>query len=441
MRPNTIVKTIHQYNKTPLTDGDMAKLQEIAGDYSKVKNYVYQRYGGVGGLSKIYPGYTVQNEMIETGLRDELGLPFVYYNMAVFEALGDIRSQWTRTKSAVLKKINRNKNLSDNEKHLLRYLLKVNNAFDAVLNHNPVELKTELQTQYEALAESVGIGKLENYLRRQVRQCHVKPESTAANGFSLTERAYRYADHGIYITMKEKRKRIFVPLTDNNAYNRQIYIKLYPEQNGLRIKVPINVQVRQNEAFINRVGLAVGMYAMLVTDEGHVYGEMLGKYQFELAEWVRSQNAKYMANINAKPGRKKYTARKQRMTEQLHSYINMELNRFFESEKPQIVYFPKFPGPQKHGGDKAINNSVALWQRGYIKNRLRQKCQEQSIEFVEIFAKNISNECSRCGAMGWKENGMFHCTVCGCQMQEKQNSAQNAKKRGLRESSASIMKS
>ncbi|MBD5521773.1 MAG: hypothetical protein HDR03_11265 [Lachnospiraceae bacterium] len=46
----------------------MRKLQEIADDYSRVKNYVYQRYGGINSLSKIYPGYTVQNEMTRSGL-------------------------------------------------------------------------------------------------------------------------------------------------------------------------------------------------------------------------------------------------------------------------------------------------------------------------------------------------------------------------------------
>lgn len=435
MSPSTIVKTIHQYNAVPLADGDMIKLEEIASDYSKVKNYVYQRYGGIGGLSKIYPGYTVQNEMIETGLRDELGLPFVYFNLAVFEALGDIRNQWVRTKTVVLKKINQNEKLSDEEKHFLRYLLKISNAFNAVLNRNTVVLKAEIQVQYEMLATSVNTGTLENYLRRQVRQCHVKPETVSANGFALTERAYRYADHGIYITMKERRKRIFLPLTDNNKYNRQIYIKLYPEQNNIRLKVPVNVQIRRYEDYTNIVGVAVGMYTMMVTDEGHTYGEKLGEYQIVLAEWIRSQAIKYMANIDAKPGRKKYTARKQRMTEQIHSYINMELNRFLKTEKPRIVYFPQLPKPQKHGGNKVINNSVALWQRGYIKDRLRRKCQEQSVEFAEVFGKDISNQCSCCGAAGLKKDGLFLCEACGYQIPEKQNTAQNVKKRGTEKQS------
>lgn len=430
MSSNTVTKTIHQYNKNPLSDEEMGKLQEIACDYCRVKNYVYQRYSGIGSLSKLYPGYTIQNEMIETGLRDKLGLPFVYFNLAVFDALGDIKNQWIRTKSAVLKKVNQNKKLSDNEKHILRYLLKVNNAFDAVLNHKAVELNASLQIQYETLQETEDIQKLENYLRRQVRQCHVKPRTTTADGFSLTERAYRYADHGIYLTIKEKRKRIFVELTDSNRYNRQLYIKLCPEQSGIRIKAPVDVTVRQYEDYTNDVGLALGMYTMLVTDEGHLYGEKLGDYQLELAEWIRSQNTKYMSNINAKPGRKKYTARKQRMTEQLHSYINMELNRFLKTEKPRVVYIPKLPPPGKHSGNKVINNSVTLWQRGYIKNRLRQKCQEQSVDVIEVFGKGISSQCSSCGLPGTKENGIFLCPACGYQISEKHNAARNAKKRG-----------
>ena len=47
-----VCKTIHQYNKEPIKEADMQKLLEIAGDYRKVKNYVYSRYGGIASLSK-----------------------------------------------------------------------------------------------------------------------------------------------------------------------------------------------------------------------------------------------------------------------------------------------------------------------------------------------------------------------------------------------------
>ena len=109
----------------------------------------------------------------------------------------------------------------------------------------------------------------------------------------------------------------------------------------------------------------------------------------------------------------------------------MELNRFLKTEKPKIIYIPKLPKPQKRSGDKGINNSVNLWQRGYIRKRLQQKCLEQSVEITEVFAKNISNECSRCGAPGKKKDGMFICDTCGYQAENKQNAAQNAKRRGM----------
>ena len=79
MPPDKICKTVRQHNKEPISREDMEKLQEIAADYGKVKNYVYDHFGGIGSLSKIYPGYTVQNEMTATELRGNLGLPSVYF--------------------------------------------------------------------------------------------------------------------------------------------------------------------------------------------------------------------------------------------------------------------------------------------------------------------------------------------------------------------------
>lgn len=431
MPPETIIKTTCQYNKAPISDEDMIKLEEIAMDCNKVRNYVYQRFGGIGGLAKLYPGYTVQNEMTGCGLRAQLGLPSVYFNLAVFDALADIKSQWTKTKSDIAAQIGRNTTLSEEEKHYLRFLLKVNNAFTAVLNRRPVLLRDDLQKTYEQLANTVDTVKMERYLCRQVRKYHVKLHSNDVMGFSISERAYRYDDHGIYFTMKEKRKRIFVPLTDNCQYRRQLYVKLLPGKKSLEIKVPIDVRVRKHTDYMQQIGISVGMYTMFVTDEGHTYGEQFGEYQMRYAAWVREQNANYNRNRGSGSERKKYYAKKRRMEEQLHSYINMEMNRFLRTEKPEIIYVPKLP-PAKSGGKvKEINYSVTMWQRGYIRKRLLQKCGEHSVKVVEVFGKGISSECSSCGETGKKKDGMFYCPSCGFQIEEKRNTAQNVKKRGM----------
>ena len=425
-----VCKTIHQYNREPIKEADMEKLQEIAEDYRKVKNYVYSRYGGISSLSKIYPGYTVQNEMTGSGYRETLGMPAVYFYLAIFDALGDIKSQWTRTKTKISKLINQNEGFTEEDKHYLRFLLKVSNAFEEVLNQKPVELPNTVQKQYIKVSSKVDAEKLNKYLCRQVRKHHVKLHTDRADGFAIAERAYRYADHGIYISIKEKRKRVFVLLTDNNQYKCQLRMKLYPQEQRIEIKVPVNVSIHDHKEYRNEVGVAVGLYTMMTTDEGHRYGEELGKFQLEYSEWIRMQTDSYRRNKKDNPGRKKYYAKKRRMEERLHCYINQELNRLLREEKPKTIFIVKLPKPQAGGHNKKINYVVGQWQRGYIRKRLTQKCKEQSVEIVEVLGKDISNECSECGAIGMKTEGRFHCPACGYEMEEKVNTARNVKKRG-----------
>ena len=430
MPSDKICKTVRQYNKELISEEDMGKLQDIAADYSKVKNYVYQRYGGIGALSKLYPGYTIQNEMTASGLREKLDLPSVYFYLAVFDAIKDIKSQWTKTKAKVLARINKNEGFNEKEKHYLRFLLKTDKAMDAILQYGIVILPESLQKQYYSLLGKVDSKKLDQYLRRQIRWVHLKPHTGRAEGFSIGERAYRYADGGIYLSIKEKRKRIFVALTDKNQYNRQLYVKLYPKQHRIELKVPIDVKVKKNPYYNNELGVAIGMVSMLTTDKGHVYGEKLGEYQKGFSEWVQVQTSRYYPNRETGTERKKYQAKKHRIEEQIHSYINQELNCFLRKEQPKKIYMAKLPKANVSGSIKQVNFSVTMWQRGYIRKRLRQKCEEQSIQIVEVFGKGISKECSKCGKEGKKKEGKFICPFCGHCIAEKTNTACNAKKRG-----------
>ncbi len=429
--PDTTCRTVRQYSGAPILDEDMRKLLEIADGYCKVKNCVYARYGGRSALPKLYPGYTIQNEMTRSGLRESMKMPSVYFYLAVFDALGDIKTQWTRTRAKVLELTGKNEGFSREEKHYLCFLLKVGNVFEAVLNQSEVRLPTEIQKKYEEVAALVDQERLNRYLCRQVRKYHVKLHTDQTFGFTLSERAYRYADGGIYISTREKRKRVFVPLTDHNQYKRQLKVQLFPEGHRLEIHVPVDVAVKKHEDYVNQTGVSMGYHAMLTTDQGHRYGEELGRYQTEYADWMRIQTRTYQRNRDDNPGRKKYMDKKRRFTERLHSYINHELNRFLETEKPKTVYIVKLPGPAKGGGNRRINHSISMWQRGYIRNRLMQKCKEQSVELYEVLGKGISRECSVCGGTGSRKDGYFFCAACGYQEEEKTNAAKNVLNRGL----------
>ena len=100
------------------------------------------------------------------------------------------------------------------------------------------------------------------------------------------------------------------------------------------------------------------------------------------------------------------------------------------AEKPKVIYVPRLPQSSKAGINKKINHSIGLWQRGYVRNRLSQKCREHSIELIEVFAKGISTECSSCGQCGERQDGVFTCPRCGMRMSEKENTARNVLKRG-----------
>lgn len=430
MPPSTICKTVHQYNSAPISKADMNKLMEIARDYRAVKNYVYQRYGGINGLPKLYPGYTVQNEMTACGLRAELGLPSVYFYLAIFDALGDIKNQWTQIKARVEKCMRENENLTPEDRHYLRFVMKQSHCFESILLGKEMNLSEEWLVSLAEVSRDVDVKRLNQYLRRLVRRYMKKMHADAVESFAVSERAYRYDNHGIYLAIKEKRKRVFIPLTDNNRYTKQLKIQLFPEEGSVVIHVPVETKVRQNKNYCKEIGLAVGIHAMFVTDEGHVYGEKYSEYQYALTNYVREGNIRYRKNKDKNSGRKKYIAGRERLEAALHTYINAEINRMLRLEMPAVIYLPRLPQSSKAGVNKKINYSVNMWQKGYVKNRLVQKCREQSVALEEVFGKDISNECSLCGVIGEKDKGIFICKACGAEFSERENAAKNALKRG-----------
>lgn len=441
---DTIYRTVHQYSAMQIPPEEMKKLLDIAEDYRRVKNYVYQRYGGIGSFSKLYPGYAVQNEMTKCGLRPQLGLPTVFFYCAIFDALGDIKSQWSHLKRRVEKKIAGNPSMTPEDRHYLRFVMKQSRCFEAVLAHAEPVLEGNWKETWDEVRNGVEEHKLRNYLCRQVRKELRRLHTDMADGFAVTSRGYRYGEgtgskgrqcHGIYISTKESRQRVFIPLTDSCRYGRQLWIRLYPEEGKVKINIPMETKIKPQRECTNEVGIAVGMETMFVTDKGNAYGSRYGEYQYALTEYVRKGILNYHKNARNNPGRKKYNAGKRKLEATLHTYVNAEIKRMLETESPRVIYVPKLPPVPKAGYSKKINNSVSMWQRGYVRQRLAQKCAERSIRVVEVFGKDISNECSGCGTLGKKTKDVFICEACGLEIAERENTARNVLKRG-RESEA-----
>lgn len=444
-----ICKAIHQYSSEKISEEDMERLLDIARSCMIVSNYVYQKYGGIKSLDKIYPGYTVQNEMTASGLREKLNLPSVYFYPAIFNALREIKTQWAHVKKNIYAAINENERFMPQDKHYLRFVIKINGCFENILNGKPVQIHGEVLEKYKSiLSELQGdqaerIRNLNRYLCRQVRKKLHKLHTDKFLYFSVWERGYRYGESknseeqkcwGIYLTTKERRKRIFIPLTDTNQYSGVLDIKLKPEKRNVEIVASVFTNIRSHKDYSNEIGISLGVWDMITTNTGHIYGGEFGRMQKELYDLGVCERRIYASESKAVP-RRKYIARREKMEAALKNYINREINRMFANEKPAKIYMAKLPHNQSgRNGEGANYYLFRVWKKGYVTERIRWKCRQNDIEVIEVLGKGLSAECSACGALceiqikHMYDN--FRCGVCGYEEDRKINAAKNALNRG-----------
>ena len=131
----TMTKTIWQYSDR-LPDETMEFLKGIAIDYSKVKNEVYFRYAGIKSLDRLTPVYGILNEMRYCGLRERLNLPVVYYELAIMDAIADIKGRWGIVKNKIGELVTANENLTTDDRLYLRTVLKDRKSTRLNSSHN-----------------------------------------------------------------------------------------------------------------------------------------------------------------------------------------------------------------------------------------------------------------------------------------------------------------
>lgn len=434
-----ICKAIHQYSKGKISNENMDILMEIGHGCMVTKNYIYQRYGGIKSLEKLYPGYTIETEVKAAGFREKIGLPSVYFSAAMDRALGDIRIMWAQVKNGINDAASKNERFSPEDRHYIRFVIKVSGCFENILNGKPVSVPKEMLPRYENILAELGdrseerVKNLNRYICRQTRKRLRKQHTDNETYFAIKMRGYRYGEldgvHGIFLTTKVNRKRIFIPLTDTNVYDRTLDIKLNPQKRTMEIIVPLFVNTRQHDDYTNEIGISLGLWNMITTSTGNVYGSAFGKMQNEISDYILKemrQNGKVKISNT-----KKYMAYKAKMDAALKNYVNMEINRMLEKEKPKIIYMaklPRNPGMSMKGtGDTYF---LRMWKKGFVTERIQWKCQNNGIKITEVIGKGISTDCSVCGQKGYIEGENFKCSTCGFEENKKINGARNALNRG-----------
>lgn len=434
-----ICKAVHQYSKGKISSENMDVLMEIGHGCMVTRNYIYQRYGGIKSIIKVYSSYEVDSEVRAAGFREKIGLPSVYFSAAVGRALADIKIMWAQVRNGINDAVSRNERFSPGDRHYIRFVLKTDICYWNILNRKSAPLPEKIQLGYEKVIAELGgesgqrVKNLNRYISRQTRKRLHRQHTDNRLRFTIKKQGYRYGEldgeHGIFLATKTNRQRVFIPLTDENIYNRMLDISLNPKKKSIEIIIPIFVNTQQHEDYTGEIGISLGLWSMITTSTGNVYGSSFGKMQQEISRFILENN--YQEETENTSDTQKYRVRKEKMDAALKNYVNMEINRMLAQEKPKMVYMAKLPrnsGMMMKGtGDTHL---LRMWKKGFVTERLQWKCRKNGIKIMEVIGRGIGRECSACGQIGYADGERFKCPACGFVENKKVNGARNALNRG-----------
>ena len=444
-----ICKAVHQYSKRKISSENMDVLMELGHGCMVTRNYIYQKYGGIKSLVKVYFGYEVEAEVRAAGFREKIGLPSVYFSASVNRALADIKIMWAQVRNGINDAVNRNERFSPEDRHYIRFVLKTDVCYGNILNGKSAPLPEKIQPGYEKVIADLGgesgqrVKNLNRYICRQTRKRLHRLHTDNELRFTIKKQGYKYGEldgeHGIFLATKVNRQRMFIPLTDANVYDRMLDISLNPQKKSIEIIIPIFVNTQQHEDYADEIGISLGLWNMITTSTGNVYGSNFGKMQQEISQFILGKN--YRKETENESGTQKYRARKEKMDAVLKNYVNMEINRMLAQEKPKTVYMAKLPrNPGMHTtGQRDVRqltkgtgdtHLLRMWKKGFVTDRLQWKCRKNGIKIVEVIGRGISRECSACGQTGYTDGEKFKCPTCGFEENKKVNGARNALNRG-----------
>lgn len=432
----TIIKTIWQHSE-PLPEETMEFLRGIAVDCCTVKNDVYKKYSGIKSLDKLTPIYSILNEMRYCGLREQLKLPVVYYELAIADAIADIKSGWGILKNKIGSLITVNENLSADDRIYLRTVLKMNNIYAAILNHQEYEMPRNAEKL------CIDTKRLNNLLCRLTRKYLTIPQTDNVDSFKISPNGYSYKNGTLRIVCRVPRKRVSIPLKDNRTFDRQMRIDI--KKDSIVLGIPLETKIKKHDDYVNIIYVHIGNKDMLTLSNGNIYGEALDAIVSPETERLNKKNQERRKMLTAYErntevgnlkkaeniednnlGRVKYDSQKTKKRNRTKDFINSEINRMLTTEKPRKIVITKPVTKNKiKYYSKPVNRSISRSFHGYIRERLLYKCQTNSIELVEINSKGTGTVCSSCGAEGIRQGIEFICTNCGLKTTIPLNSARN----------------
>lgn len=427
-------------------DNNYNDLIQLGKDYQSDINYFFSRFSGIKNINNLNFRTLRDNELKSL---NHLKLKSHYLQRCLNSALGNIKTMWSNTLNQIKVSITNNENLTEQEKHFLYIIIKLNTFVDYVVNTtSPFEflLDNKYFKKWKDLYGDIELDekKLRNYLRRQMRKSKPKiPYTKKSNNLKIDSTLYKFNNNKLKITNSYKKsKRLQLVSKNKNVYKSEG--TLIFNDNNIKVHFPINVKQRSlNGETI--IGIDKGYNKLLTVSSNRVYGNkysdtvkpFIDKYLNTQKErnryWAlyykyKETNSKKASNIkNYNLGYKKFNKNKNLLKETKKKFINKAINDLIKIERPKEIVLEDLTWFKK--SKTKIGYKLSSWDKGYLHERIVFKAYENSIKITEVNPAYTSKICSNCGKLGKRKKETFKCENCNTVLDADYNASINIKNR------------
>lgn len=430
----TYIKNIKQYGI--VEDKNLhEELLFIMNKCVNIKNYIFSRYSGIKSVlliknSRLY----IRDQWTNTNFIDTWGINRRFVRNCIESSVSNIKTNWTNLKTEIKSLINKNKNLSGDEKHYLYSILKNDEFLYQSLNQINVNIVNEKFNDVDKV-------KLHKYLSRIIRNKKFKIPKQKSISMMIDNEMYSYKGDYLLIMGLVKGQRIPIKINTKDRFTGNIIIKYNPDTKIFAIHRSVELKCKENKFDENVIGVDKNFINVLDTSSENSYGENLNNVLMTYTKYFSQKNKQRQSyhvlikqlneviktsndidevkNTQVKInnirkfnlGKKKYNKKQNSLKEEVRKLTNSAINKFITEEKPTLVFVEDltFQSSNKKKYNKKVKLYLSTWTKGFIRERMDYKFNSNLINKKEVNPAYTSQICCSCDHFGERKNDMFYC--------------------------------
>jgi len=416
-------------------------LKTIFKKYNKVKNLIASQYSSINSLN-ILGDYKkeIRDVWTANGKLEEFSIPKRYVRLAIDDSIGNIKTNWVACFEKCKILISNNKNLSDEEKHYLRYLIKIKDLLCCVLTDKNVIIPEQFL--------NLNIKKLNSLIKRYVRKS-LPSKSKYSKTSSIMIDETQYTVNKLNFSLSGLIKNHPYKLKLNTLSNLTGNIRLKLVNDTLVIYNSIDTKTYKN-VNTNEIGVDKNYINVFDTNNGNSYGKDFNKLSNSYTDTLNAVNKKrqeYYVKIKELKeeisnstdfskikkleiklnniykfnlGFIKYNRLKNKLQENLRKLINIAVKDLISYENPSLIvvenldFQPKKNSKSNFKTTKKGRNKLSGFVKGVVQDRLEYISKKENIKNLKVNAAYTSQTCSKCGCQGNRTDDMFYCQNTNC---------------------------